>query len=55
MAKAALGAGTDPNSRDPDLGSTPLIFAALMCRAEIAKVLLNASPNINLFVTRHTR
>ena len=46
-AKAALGAGADPNSRDPNLGGTPLIFAALMGRAEIAKMLLAAGADVN--------
>ena len=46
-AKAALGAGADPNSRDPNIGGTPLIFAALMGRAEIAKMLLAAGTDIN--------
>ena len=46
-AKAALGAGADPNSRDPSTGGTPLIFAALMGRADIAKMLLAAGADIN--------
>lgn len=46
-AKAALGAGADPNSRDPNIGGTPLIFAALMGRTEIAKMLLAAGADVN--------
>ena len=46
-AKAALAAGADANSRDPNLGGTPLIFAALMGRTEIAKMLLAAGADIN--------
>ena len=46
-AKAALAGGADANSRDPNLGSTPLIFAALMGRTEIAKMLLAAGADIN--------
>lgn len=46
-AKAALAAGADPNSRDPNIGGTPLIFAALMGRDEIAKMLLAAGADIN--------
>ena len=46
-AKAALGAGADPNSRDPNIGGTPLIFAALTGRAEIAKMLLAAGADVN--------
>ena len=46
-AKAALGAGADPDSRDPNIGGTPLIFAALMGRAEIAKMLLAAGADVN--------
>ena len=46
-AKAALGAGADPNSRDPNIGGTPLLFAALMGRTEIAKILLAAGADVN--------
>ena len=40
--KAALAGGADVNARNPDMGSTPLIVAAFMGRAEIAKMLLAA-------------
>lgn len=46
-AKAALAGGADPNSRDPNIGGTPLIFAALMGRTEIAKMLLAAGADVN--------
>ena len=53
-AKAALAAGADANSRDPNLGGTPLIFAALMGRIEIAKMLLAAGADINATDTNGT-
>ena len=45
--KAALAGGADVNSRNPEMGSTPLIVAAFMGRAEIAKMLLAAGADIN--------
>lgn len=45
--KAALAGGADVNSRNPDLGSTPLIVAAFLGRAEIAKMLLVAGADIH--------
>ena len=46
-AKAALAGGADVNSRNPDMGSTPLIVAAFLGRAEIAKMLLAAGADIH--------
>lgn len=46
-AKAALAAGADANARDANLGSTALMFAALMGRTEIAKILLAAGADIH--------
>ena len=46
-AKAALAAGADADARDPNLGGTPLIFAALMGRADIAAMLLAAGADAN--------
>ena len=45
--KAALAGGADVNSRNPDMGSTPLIVAAFVGRAEIAKMLIAAGADIN--------
>ncbi|MYD97594.1 MAG: ankyrin repeat domain-containing protein [Gammaproteobacteria bacterium] len=46
-AKAALGAGANPDAPDPNTGGTPLILAAFMGEIEIAKMLLAAGANIN--------
>lgn len=45
--KSALAGGADVNSRNPDMGSTPLIVAAFLGRAEIAKMLLAAGADIH--------
>lgn len=45
--KAAIAAGADVNARDADWASTPLIFAALLGRAEIAKMLIAAGADIH--------
>ena len=45
--KAALAGGADVNARDSDCASTPLIFAALMGRAEIAKMLIAAGADVH--------
>lgn len=44
--KAALAGGADVNATDPNMGSTPLIVAAFMGRAEIAGMLLTAGADI---------
>lgn len=46
--KSALAGGADPNARDADWGSTPLIFAALLGRAEIAKLLVAAGADMHM-------
>ena len=46
--KNALDRGADPNARDADWGSTPLIFAALLGRAEIAKLLVAAGADMHM-------
>lgn len=43
--KTALRQGAD--ARDPNIGGTPLIYAATMGRAEIAVMLLAAGADIN--------
>ena len=45
--KSLLAAGADVNARDPDWASTPLIFAALLGRAEIARMLIAAGADIH--------
>ena len=44
--KTALAGGADVNASDPNMGSTPLIVAAFMGRAEIAGMLLTAGADI---------
>ena len=45
--KSALAAGADVDPRDADQGSTPLIFAALLGRAEIANLLIAAGADVH--------
>ena len=45
--KSALADGADPDPRDADQGSTPLIFAALFGRDEIAKLLIAAGADVH--------
>ena len=45
--KSALAAGAEVDPRDSDQGSTPLIFAALFGRAEIAKLLIAAGADVH--------
>lgn len=45
--KVALADGADANARDPVMGSTPLIFAALLGRTEIARMLLAAGADVH--------
>ena len=45
--KSALAAGAEVDPRDADQGSTPLIFAALFGRAEIANLLIAAGADVH--------
>ena len=45
--KSALAAGAEVDPRDSDQGSTPLIFAALFGRDEIAKLLIAAGADVH--------
>lgn len=45
--KSALDEGANANARDPAQGSTPLIFASLLGRAEIVKMLLAAGADVH--------
>lgn len=45
--KSALAGGADADPRDADQGSTPLIFAALFGRAEIANLLIAAGADVH--------
>ena len=43
-----IEAGTDLDERDPTLGSSPLITAAVFGKTEVAKALMEAGADINL-------
>ena len=45
--KSALAAGAEVDPRDADQGSTPLIFAALFGRDEIANLLIAAGADVH--------
>ncbi len=45
--KSALAGGADADPRDAEQGSTPLIFAALFGRAEIANLLIAAGADVH--------
>ena len=45
--KSALDGGANANARDPAQGSTPLIFASLLGRAEIVTMLLAAGADVH--------
>ena len=47
-AKALLDSGANPNGRDPDTGSTPLIEAAQTGNAELMALLLDKGTNISI-------
>lgn len=46
--KQHIQAGTDLNQKEPAVGSTPLISAAVFGRTEIAKALIEAGADVNL-------
>ena len=43
-----IAAGSDLNGREPAVGSTPLISAAVFGRTEVAKALIEAGADVNL-------
>jgi uncharacterized protein len=43
-----IQAGTDLDEREPTMGSTPLISAAVFGKAEVAKALIEAGADVNL-------
>jgi ankyrin repeat protein len=45
--KQHIAAGSDINVRDPFGGSSPLISAAVFCKSEEAKILIDAGADIN--------
>jgi ankyrin repeat protein len=46
--KQHIAAGTDLNDKEPAVGSTPLISAAVFGKTEIAKALIEAGADVNL-------
>ena len=46
--KQHIAAGTDLNDKEPSLGSTPLISAAVFGKTEIARALIEGGADVNL-------